>query len=115
MQITRIANAKPYAAPKHFDMRALRLQGLDASASDFAAMGLSHFLPGGGAEMDAGKNGKLYFMVDGELTIELASGEREVLRKWDSCFIAAGEARAVLNTTNAVATLLVVTPLAQKP
>ena len=28
MQITRLADAKPYTAPKHFDMRALRLQGL---------------------------------------------------------------------------------------
>lgn len=115
MQITRIENAKPYDAPKHFGMRALRLQGIDASEVDFAAMGLSYFLPGGGAEMDAGKKGKLYFMVEGELTIELASGERHVLRKFDSCFIAPGEARAVHNASNTVATMLVVTPLAAQP
>src|SRR5215467_3847064 len=110
MQITRIADAKRYDAPKHFDMRSLRLQGFDASSADFAWMGLSYFLPGGGAEMDAGPIGKLYCVLDGEVTIELASGETHVLRKLDSCFIAAGEGRAIRNAGNTVATMLVVMP-----
>jgi hypothetical protein len=33
MQVTRFADARRYDAPKHFDMRSLRLQGFDASAS----------------------------------------------------------------------------------
>jgi glyoxylate utilization-related uncharacterized protein len=114
MQITRIADAKRYDAPKHFDMRSLRLQGFDASSADFAWMGLSYFLPGGGAEMDAGPIGKLYAVIDGEITIELASGETHVLRKLDSCFIAAGEGRAIRNTSNVVATMLVVMPYPPK-
>lgn len=110
MQITRISDAKRYDAPKHFDMRSLRLQGFDASGADFAWVGLSHFLPGGGAELDASAIGKIYVVVEGEVTIELGSGEKHVLYKLDSCFIPAGEARAIRNAANSVATMLVVMP-----
>jgi quercetin dioxygenase-like cupin family protein len=110
VEITRIEDAKRYDAPKHFDMRSLRLQGFDASSADFAWAGLSYFLPGGGASMDAGALGKLYVILEGELTIELDDGQKHVLRKLDSCFIGAGEARAIINASNAVATMLVVMP-----
>jgi glyoxylate utilization-related uncharacterized protein len=114
MQITRIADAQRYDAPKHFDMRSLRLQGFGASQADFAWLGLSYFLPGGGAEMDAGLLGKLYVVLEGEISIELASGETHVLSKLDSCFIAAGEGRAICNAANVVATMLVVMPYPAK-
>jgi quercetin dioxygenase-like cupin family protein len=110
MQITRLADAKRYDAPKHFDMRSLRLQGLEASGADFAWAGLSYFLPGGGADMDAGALGKIYVVLDGHITITLGDGSTHVLEKLDSCFIPAGEARAVHNHGNAVATMLVVMP-----
>lgn len=110
MEVTRIAEARHYDAPKHFDMRALRLQGFDVSASKFAWAGLSHFLPGGGAEMDASPLEKIYVALAGEVTIELGDGTIEVLQPLDSCFIAGGEARAVRNEGNAVATMLVVMP-----
>ena len=110
MHITRLADAKRYDAPKHFDMRSLRLQGFDASAADFGWTGLSYFLPGGGAEMDAGLIGKIYVVVDGEVTVALSDGATQVLGKLDSCFIPAGEARAIRNDGNVVATMLVFMP-----
>jgi glyoxylate utilization-related uncharacterized protein len=114
MQITRLADAPAYIAPKHHDMRSLRLQGMEASDAGFGWVGLSYFLPGGGAEMDAGALGKIYVMLDGEVTIELGSGTCETLRRLDSCFIPAGEARAVRNDSNAVATMLVVMPMPEQ-
>ena len=110
MQVKRLADAQRYDAPKHFDMRSLRLQGLEASAADFAWVGLSYFLPGGGAEMDAGASGKIYVVLDGEVTIHLADGATHALAKLDSCFIPAGEARAIRNAGNVVAAMLVVMP-----
>ena len=110
MQITRLADAKRYDAPKHFDVRSLRLQGFGASDADFAWVGLSYYLPDGRAEMDAGAIGKIYVVLEGEITIELGTGETNVLRRLDSCFIPAGEARAVRNAGNEVATMLVVMP-----
>jgi mannose-6-phosphate isomerase-like protein (cupin superfamily) len=110
MQITRFAEARRYDAPKHFDMRSLRLQGFDASAAKFAWVGLSHFLPQGGAEMDAGALEKIYVVLAGEVTVELAGGTRYVLKALDSCHIPGGEARAIRNDGNCVATMLVIMP-----
>jgi glyoxylate utilization-related uncharacterized protein len=116
VQITRFSDAKRYDAPKHFDMRSLRLQGFDLSASRFAWVGLSHFLPQGGAEMDAGPLEKIYVVLEGEVTVELADGTVHVLHALDSCHIPGGEARAVRNAANKVATMLVIMPHpAQRP
>ena len=110
MQITRFTEARPYVAPNHFDVRSLRLQGFDVSAARFAWVGLSHFLPGGGAQMEASPLAKIYIVLAGEITVELGDGSKHVLRELDSCFIPGSEARAVRNECNAVATMLVVMP-----
>ena len=115
MEITRLADAKRYDAPKHFDMRSLRLQGLDASKADFAWVGLSYFLPGGGAEMDAGVLGKIYVVLEGLVTVTLSDGVKQDLGKLDSCFIPAGEARSIANRGNVVATMLVLMPSPKAP
>lgn len=116
MQLIRFCEARTYVAPGHFDMRSLRLQGFDMSDSRFAWLGLSHFLPGGGANMDASPLEKLYVVLGGEVTIELADGTSHVLRSLDSCYIAGNEARAIRNDSNQVATMLVVMPHAgQRP
>jgi quercetin dioxygenase-like cupin family protein len=110
VEITRLAGARRYDAPKHYDMRSLRLQGFDASEARFAWTGLSYFLPGGGAEMDASPLEKIYVVLNGEITIELGDGTVEKLSRLDSCFIPGGEARAIRNDGNIVATMLVVMP-----
>jgi glyoxylate utilization-related uncharacterized protein len=110
MQVTRLADARRYDAPKHFDMRSLRLQGFDVSASKFAWVGISHFLPQGGAQMDAGALERIYVVLAGEVTVTLADGTVHVLAALDSCHIPRGEARAISNESNSVATMLVVMP-----
>jgi quercetin dioxygenase-like cupin family protein len=109
MQVTTLSDAQPYAAPKHHAMTALRLQGFDATDTDSFWVGLSHFLPGGGAEMDGTPVEKVYVVVAGEVTVVTDDGER-VLGALDSCHLAAGEARAVENRTNSPASMLVVMP-----
>lgn len=109
MQVTRIGDAKPYDAAKHNDMIALRLQGFDASNTENFWCGLSYFLPGGGAEHSASPLERVYIVIDGEVTVITDDGET-VLGPLDSCRIAPGEARAVENRTNRVATMLVVMP-----
>src|SRR2546423_7896189 len=109
MEITRLADAKPYDAPKHFDMRGLRLQGFDASAAEAFWVGLSTFLPGGGAEMDATPLEKVYVVISGEVTIATEDGET-TLGPLDSCRVAPGEARSIVNRTNLPALMLVAMP-----
>jgi quercetin dioxygenase-like cupin family protein len=110
MHITRLSEAPRYDAPKHFDMRSLRLQGMDVSPAKFSWVGISHFLPQGGAEMDTSPLEKIYVVLEGEITVQLAGGETHTLRALDSCYIGGGEARAIRNETNSVATMLVVMP-----
>lgn len=110
MQVTRFAAAPRYDAPKHFDMRSLRLQGFEVSAAKFAWVGLSHFLPQGGADMDLSPLEKIYIVLSGEITVQLGDGSTQVLKALDSCHIPGGEARAIRNAGNAVATMLVVMP-----
>lgn len=109
MHVTRIAEAHPYEAPKHFDMRSLRLQGFEASPTRGFWVGLSHFLPAGGAEKDATPLEKVYVVIDGEVTV-ITDGGEETLRRLDSCHLEAGEARAIENRTNEPASMVVVMP-----
>jgi glyoxylate utilization-related uncharacterized protein len=109
MDVTRLEDAKPYEAPKHFDMRGLRLQGFQASGAEAFWVGLSTFLPGGGAEMDGTPIEKVYVVVEGEMTVITEDGET-VLGRYDSCRLAPGEARAVENRTKLPALMLVVMP-----
>lgn len=110
MEVTRYAEARPYFPPLHHGCTALRLQGFEASSADFAWTGLSHILPGGGADMDAGPLGKIYVVTAGEVTVTLGDGTSATLAVMDSCFIPAGEAREVVNKGNAVASMIVVMP-----
>lgn len=110
MEVTRFNDAEVYHPPLHHGCTALRMQGFEASGADFAWAGLSHILPGGGADMDAGPLGKIYVVVEGKVTVRLADGTAETLEPFDSCFIPAGEAREVRNHGNAVASMIVVMP-----
>lgn len=109
MQVTRIADAPPYEAPNHFDMRGVRLQGWDVShAADFW-VGLSHFLPGGGVHRDATPLEKVYVLLEGQLTVVTDNAEA-TLQPLDSCHIPAGEARSIENRGPTTALLLVIMP-----
>lgn len=109
MKVTRIDKAEPYDPPNHFDCRALRLQGVEASDSEHFWVGLSHFLPGGGASMEETPLEKVYIVIAGEVTI-VTPKERVKLGMCDSCHIPAGEARQVINETNQPASMIVVMP-----
>lgn len=107
MKIIELKDAIAYEAPKHFDVKSLKLTD---EAAGFCQMGVSYYLPGGGAHMDSSPFEKVYLALDGEITVENGDGEIRVLKPMDSCVIAANEKREVRNETNRTATLLVVMP-----
>jgi uncharacterized cupin superfamily protein len=113
MQVTRLAQARGYEAPGHHGMLGLRLQGFDASDTQSFWVGLSHFLPGGGAEREATPVEKVYVVLGGEVTVITDDGE-SILRPMDSCRLAPGEARTILNRTNMPASMLVAMPYPPK-
>ncbi|NKN39055.1 cupin domain-containing protein [Agrobacterium sp. a22-2] len=109
MQVMRYCEAKPYQAPEHYGMHCLRLQGKEATQTDSIWIGLSHLLPGGHTSMKDASVEKIYVVIDGEVTVETASGS-VTLKFMDSCRLAPGEARALVNRTNAPASILLVMP-----
>lgn len=109
MYVKRFAEARPYEAPNHFDVRSLRLQGFEPDGPKNCWVGLSHFLPGGGAGPDASPLEKIYVVLSGHLLVR-AGGAEVTLGPLDSCTIPGGEMRDVRNTSNEVVTMVVVMP-----
>jgi len=107
MKKVELRDAKPYAPPKHFNMTALRLHGKEETGTQQFWMGLSHFLPNGGAEMDATPaensicaRGRGHSRRSGQADIRPESLGFSVRR--------ANEARAIINNTNMPASMLVI-------
>ena len=109
MKVKRFASAEINEAPNHHGVVGLRLQGFEEGGPENQWMGLSQFLPGGGAGPDATPIEKVYFIVEGEMTVTIGEVET-VLLKYDSCTIPAGETRKIENRSNHTCTMLVVMP-----
>jgi glyoxylate utilization-related uncharacterized protein len=109
MKKIELKDVKPYQAPGHFNMSAMRLQGKEETGATKFWMGLSHFLPGGGAEWGYEDNPfeKVYFVLEGEITVK-SKTEEFTLRKNDSIFIGPNEGREIMNKTNLPASMLVI-------
>jgi len=106
MIVKKFADAKEYVAPNHRACTTLRLFGAEAGGSKGLIVGVSHFLPGGGAGPDASPPEKVYYVLAGELTV-IADGKETVLRKNDSCYIGPNENREIVNRGNEVCTIVV--------
>ncbi len=104
-----LTNAKPYTAAKHFNMTAMRLQGKDETGIQKFWVGLSYFLPGGGAEWayEDNPNEKVYLVLDGEITVRTKK-EEITLGPMDSVYLAPNEGREIINKTNKPVTMLVI-------
>ena len=109
MHIKRFEDAQTYEAPNHFGVVGLRLQGFEEGGPTNQWVGLSQFLPGGGAGPDSTPFEKVYVVLDGEMTV-IVEGDEVVLRKYDSCTIPTGETRKIENRSNHMCTMLVVIP-----
>ena len=109
MHVKRFADAKPYEAPNHRGVVSLRLQGHEPGGPTNHWVGLSQYLPGGGAGPDATPFERVYVILDGEMTL-IVEGKETVLGKYDSCTIPAGEVREIVNRSNHAATLLAALP-----
>ena len=104
-----IDDAETYSAPKHFDVRTLRLHNKEISGCENFWVGLSHFLPGGGAEKGSAPSEKVYLVLAGEVTVKTAS-QTVVLKPMDSLYIPPNEEREILNDTKMTASMLVISP-----
>ncbi len=109
MLIRRFADAQSYDAPNHWGVSGLRLQGFEDGGPENQWVGLSQFLPGGGAGPDSTPFEKVYVVLEGEMTIEW-NGRIEVLGPLDSCTVPPGQERRIENRSNHVCRMLVIIP-----
>lgn len=109
MHLKRFQDAQVYEAPNHRGVVGLRLQGFEPGGPTNQWVGFSQFLPGGGAGPDATPFEKVYVVLEGEISLVI-DGIETVLGPMDSCTIASGETREIINRSNHVCKMLVVIP-----
>ncbi|MGD9842510.1 MAG: cupin domain-containing protein [Steroidobacteraceae bacterium] len=109
MYVKKLGDANPYEAAKHFGVTSFRLQGNDATPTSGMWVGLSLYLPGGGAETAAGPTEKVYVVLEGEITV-ITKDRTVTLGPLDSCLIEANEERSVENRSKNVVKMLVIAP-----
>jgi glyoxylate utilization-related uncharacterized protein len=109
MKKVSVDKAKTYAAPGHFGMVAMRVNGKDETGATKFWTGVSHFLPGGGAEWayEDSPTEKFYFVLDGQITVKNKT-EEVTIGAMEGIFIPPFEGRQIINKTNMPATMLVV-------
>ena len=70
-KVTRANEAVKYEAPGHFDVLTTRLHNPADVNGGTIVNGLSHFLPGGGANVAPANFEMIYYIISGEMTVTL--------------------------------------------
>lgn len=109
-RVTHVNDAKPYEAKGHYEMLATRLHDA-ADVDGEITLGLSHFLPGGGAEMAKSPKELIYYIVEGEMTVSTDDGQEHLLKAGDSIHFSPNQGRASKNNGFSTAKMLVVSVL----
>lgn len=111
-KVTRKNEAVPYEAPGHFDVRTTRLHNPNEVNDGTVVHGLSHFLPGGGAEALPANFEMIYYIISGEMTVEMFDdndkAETFVLHAGDSVHFGKGTKRGCKNTGSESAQMMTI-------
>ena len=106
-KVTKAEEAVTYNPPGHYDVRCTNLHQPAHVDNGELSLGLSHFLPGGGAEMGPCPVEMFYYIVSGEMTVTTGDGEAHVLHAGDTIHFAKGCERESKNTGIETAKMLV--------
>lgn len=116
-KIVRKNESVAYQPAKHYDMRATRLHNPEDVNQGSMIMGLSHFLPGGGCEYVSNLKESIYYIVEGEIDLEVELGTaneiKTTLCKGDSFHCGPGTMKGLQNngTVSAQMLLILVEPV----
>jgi quercetin dioxygenase-like cupin family protein len=106
MKLIKVGEGTPYNAPRHFGYWSIE-KVTPGIASQHLQIGVSHFLPGGGAEFSSSPNERVYFCIDGKITVK-GKNEEYHLDEGDMIYIPAGEDRSFQVSNTKPATILVI-------
>jgi mannose-6-phosphate isomerase-like protein (cupin superfamily) len=109
MKLVRAADlTNAHEVPDHYDMKSLDIHGMEPEGyHNILILGLSQFLPGGGARKGEIKADVIYYVLEGEMTVINAQGEA-VIRVGDSVRFEKNEVREIVNKGNMTAKMLVI-------
>jgi glyoxylate utilization-related uncharacterized protein len=109
MKVVHVSDAKAYNPPLHDAMVALKMSDQNITGSQRFWCGLSHFLPGGGAQWayEDSPTEKVYFVLEGEVTVK-TKNETRTLKQGDLAFFSPFEGREMVNNSNYPASVLVI-------
>lgn len=107
MRVTRITDAEPFQPVGHEGVGPVRLQGSMSTPTTDFTVALSHYLPGGSAELSPQASETVYVVLSGELVMA-SEGREEVLGPLDSVHFTIGTLRTVENRTTLPASMLVI-------
>ena len=101
-KVTARNEAVRYEAPGHYDVNTTRLHNPADVNNGTIVMGLSHFLPGGGANPAPANFEMIYYIQHGEMTVSLTNEDGTVsdyvLHDGDSVHFGKGTVRGCKNT-----------------
>lgn len=104
-----VEDLKPYVAPGHFNMMPMRIHGKEETGAEKFWIGVSTFLPGGGAEWDEDSpQEKVYYVLEGAMTVTDKAGTKYVIHAGEAISFKPKEGRSLLNETNLPARMLVI-------
>ncbi|MEC3978007.1 cupin domain-containing protein [Amycolatopsis sp. H20-H5] len=109
MRITRLADAEAFAPSGHSGVGPLRLQGGRDTPTEQVTVVLSHYLPGGEADMSPQLVETVYVLLSGELVM-ISDEQEATLHPYDSVHFTAGTVRQVANRSALPASMLVIRP-----
>ena len=112
MRITRLAEAERFHPAGHEGVGPVRLQGSEATPTSDFTVALSHYLPGGRAELSPQVAETVYVLVSGALVMT-SEGDEATLGPFDSVHFTPGTMRSVENRTNEPASMLVIRAVSQ--
>ncbi|MFJ8826894.1 cupin domain-containing protein [Streptomyces sp. NPDC102467] len=108
IDITQLTHAQPFQPAGHHGVGPVHLfGGKDYDGAVTAA--LSHYLPGGCADMSPVPAETLYIVLTGTLTLD-SEGATHDLHPLDAARLTTGTLRSVENRTNLPASMLVIRP-----
>jgi quercetin dioxygenase-like cupin family protein len=109
IDITHLTEAERFQPPGHHGVGPVHLFGGE-HYDGAVTVALSHYVPGGRAEMSPVPVETIYTVLTGSLTLTEADGATHVLNALDSVRLTAGTLRSVENRTNLTASMLVIRP-----
>lgn len=106
MKVVRIGEGTLYDAPGHFSCSCMHklVGGKDTMKT---TIGISHFLPGGGADMSSSPKERVYVVLAGRITVT-GTNEEHVLEARHMIYIAPNEERGFKVLGTEPASILVI-------